>query len=154
METIKFALLKEFDMTDERFEELNKGSTNFVKGYWNGELCKSGKELYSYLEHLDNNMDEYLQFGADKAGIKDFNDFCVSLNIDPNQLPHRESNGRYDFYSRDKKLMFTSSSRSTKSGYFHYFGVTGNRENVLRAYELLTTNGFYEDISWGGRDFI
>lgn len=147
-------ILNEFRLSTDKFNELNNGSTDFVKGFWNGKMDDDCKKLFCYLEGLDGTLDEYYQFGADKAGVNDFKQFCEKLNIDTKQTHNIKERGNH-LYSRDKKLMITFSSKNAnETGYFHYFGVTGGRKEVLYAYDVFTTMGDHSGMCYGGREFI
>lgn len=140
-----------FNLTSQKFDTLNSKSSAFIKGYWNGEMSEPTKGCFSYLAGLDNTLDQYLSFGADKAGINNFNNFCEKLNIDPAQRVVC-SKGRYHYYSRDRKLTMTVSTEH--GNYFHYFGVTGGKNEVLNAFHEFTVNGYNDGLCYGGRDYI
>jgi hypothetical protein len=143
---------QKFNLTEKAFYELNKKSTEFVKGFWNGNMSPDTKELYSYLEKLDNTCDEYLQFGADKAGVNNFDEFIEILGVEV-KTPQKE-NGRFHFYSSDRTVSFSCSSSQYEAGYFHYFGITGQRSKILQAFSEFMKQGYWFELTYGQRDFI
>jgi hypothetical protein len=149
-----------FNIDENMFLSIKKDITSFVKSYFDGTMDSEARLLFSYLEGIDNNCEEYLQFGADKCAVDNFFDFCKDLNINTEQNLSRIVNEkskfndcvkRFHFYSRDKKLTFTC---STVGNYMHYFGITGEASEILRAFEIFCKRAKYDDVSFGNRDFI
>lgn len=58
---------------------------------------------------------------------------------------------RNHFYSECKQITFSCQNRGD---YMHYFGITGEANAVLRAFDIFLKIGRYDDICWGGRDFM
>jgi hypothetical protein len=186
-----------FNMTQERLEELNNGSTKFVKDHLQkvrkeeefrssclklmeditlrNEFCSKNNvdyaDIITVLEKnnssfkdlggLDPTLDTYYQFGADKAGVTNLKEFLERLNIDYEDLAllvHTKINDTYpkgySVYSRDKKLVLAVFSTQSLEGYFHYMGVTGEAKAVYQAFKAFLELGTYEELCWGGRDFI
>ena len=153
-------VLEVFSMDENVFLSIKKDITSFVKSYFDETMDSEARLLFSYLDGIDNNCEEYLQFGADKCAVDNFFDFCKDLNIDTQQNLLRIINEkskfndclkRFHFYSRDKKLTFTC---STVGNYMHYFGITGEANEILRAFEIFCKRVKYDEVSFGHRDFI
>lgn len=163
-----------FKMDESKFLERKQKSSNFVKSYFNKTMKPEFLPLYIYLDGLDNTQEEYLEFGADKCSVSNFNNFCEKLNIDVDENLKRFEleekkiikeikNGTYfarenphgirlinHFYSRCKKLTFTC---KYASNYMHYFGITGETNEVMRAFEIFIKDGHYDEICFGCRIF-
>jgi hypothetical protein len=153
-------VLNFFNIDENVFLSIKKDITSFVKSYFDETIDSEARLLFSYLDGIDHNCSEYLQFGADKCAVDNFFDFCKDLNIDTQQNLLRIVNKkskfndylkRFHFYSRDKKLTFTC---STVGNYMHYFGITGEANEILRAFEIFCKRAKYDEISFGNRDFI
>lgn len=153
-------VLEVFSMDENVFLSIKKDITSFVKSYFDETMDSEARLLFSYLDGIDNNCEEYLQFGADKCAVDNFFDFCKDLNIDTQQNLLRIVNEkskfndclkRFHFYSRDKKLTFTC---STVGNYMHYFGITGEANEILSAFEIFCKRAKYDEVSFGHRDFI
>jgi hypothetical protein len=164
-EEIIASILETFKFSRERFEELNEESTKFVKTYWTTMNAKV-KAVYFHYRYLDPYLDSYLQFGADKCSVRDIFKFCNDLNIDYDDLleeiekfpmgmdtkfedEHKVFRG-YAIYSRDRKLGLRVSSKFSLGGYFHYFNAVGDRNAILNAFKVLTKQGKFSEICWGG----
>jgi hypothetical protein len=141
-------VLEVFSMDEKVFLNIKRDITSFVKSYFDETMDSEARLLFSYLDGIDHNSSEYLQFGADKCGVDNFSDFCKDLNIDVNEK--KQYNSRNHFYSRDKKLTFTC---STVGNYMHYFGITGEANEILRAFEIFCKRAKYDEVSFGNRDF-
>jgi len=160
-------IFKIFNIDEEKFLNLKKSVTKRVNYFLSSLNTYKGYHLYL----LDNDIDEYLEFGADKCSVDNFDEFCEELNIDmkenllriiEEQKSHIE-NVRSDkvskyeyipiyvFYSRDKKITFTC---SRPGEYMHYFGITGESNKIIDAFTIFKKRCEYEDASFGGRDFI
>lgn len=146
-------ICKLFNISEEHMIKMNKTIDNFIKSYFKNEMIPYNQEHFSYLGKLDNNLDEYASFGADKAGINDFNEFCEKLNIDP--IQDLSSSRIFHFYSRDNKLVISFSSKmAINDGYFHYFGISGGKKEVLLAFDYFIKNGYRDELCFHGRSFI
>ena len=172
-------LLKTFSFSEEEFEFHNTKSTSHVKSYHDNTMDKTFKFLFNYLDNLDHNLTEYCAFGADKCIISNFQEFCNNLNIDIvenlsriitehyyifekkymilkypesfyNSLQGKEC---FHFYNKDKTFMFSCTSPLFIKGSLGYFGCTGNRSDMFKAFEMIYNNGNY-DLSYGGRDYV
>jgi len=160
-------IFKIFNIDEEKFLNLKKSVTKRVNYFLSSLNTYKGYHLYL----LDNDIDEYLEFGADKCSVDNFDEFCEELNIDmkenllriiEEQKSHIE-NVRSDkvskyeyipiyvFYSRDKKITFTC---SRPGEYMHYFGITGESNKIIDAFTIFKKRCEYEDASFGTRDFI
>jgi hypothetical protein len=171
-------ILSTYRFDEAQYNSLNKGSTEFVKSYFNGELGSTGNMLFSYLDGLDPHLPEYYQFGADKCGVDDFKEFCKELDIDIEENLMRSIKrteeatkkivnasfeersyysrriGRYHFYSRTGRLMISLSSSAFLENDIGYFGVTGGKEEVEAAFHVFSRRIECTESSWGGRDYI
>jgi hypothetical protein len=157
-------VLEIFNINEEEFEKYNSNTDKFIKNYLNDKLDFDAKKFFGYLDKLDPNINQYIQFGADKCSVDDFIKFCEELDVDlltniNEHLVNIEEKlagqfYKYDFYNRDKTLTFSFSSKDFMSGYLHYFGLTGERTKVLHAFEIFNKRSEFSDICWGGRDFI
>jgi hypothetical protein len=153
-------VLEVFNIDESKFLHIKKTITSFIKSYYDETMDSEARLLFSYLDGIDHNCSEYLQFGADKCAVNNFFDFCKDLNIDTEQNLSRIVNEkskfndcvkRFHFYSRDKKLTFTC---STVGNYMHYFGITGEANEILRVFEIFCKRAKYDEVSFGNRDFI
>jgi hypothetical protein len=153
-------VLEVFSMDEKVFLYIKKTITSFVKSYFDETIDSEARVLFSYLDGIDHNCSEYLQFGADKCAVDNFFDFCKDLNIDTEQNLSRIVNEktkfndyvkRFHFYSRDKKLTFTC---STVGNYMHYFGITGEANEIIRTVEIFCKRAKYDEVCFGKRDFI
>ena len=153
-------VLELFSIDEDNFLRIKRERTAFIKSYYDRTLDPKARFLFSYLDGINNYYTEYLVFGADKCGVDNFNNFCEELNIDvkenllriKNELPVlNDSVKRNHFYSRDKKLTFTC---STVGNYMHYFGITGESNEILRAFEIFCKRCTYDEVCFGNRDFI
>jgi len=76
-------VLKVFDdMNEEGFVKIKESVTSFMNKYFNREMDESSRKLFSNYRNLDSKCEEYLQFGADKCDVDNFDEFCEDLNID------------------------------------------------------------------------
>ena len=146
-------ILEKFKMVESEFNNINECCNNNIKSLLNKDLYKTS---FFYLYFLDKNINEFLQFGADKCKIDNFSNFCKELNINENEyIKENIDYYRYHFTSRDRKLTFTCSSKNFKSGYLHYFGITGEKNAILKSFEIFKNHCIGSDaLCWGGRDFI
>jgi hypothetical protein len=164
-------VLEVFDMNEEKFLKVKEGVTSFIQSYFNRTMKEDHRNCFDYLSNLDSECDTYLQFGADKCEVDNFDEFCEDLNIDikenlleiiKEQRHHIESirNGstnKYDyrptyvFYSKDKKITFTCSKAGN---YMHYFGITGESNKILDAFKIFKKRCTYDEASFGARDYI
>jgi len=122
-----------------------------------------------YLLKLDyNNIETYCEFSADKASINNFKDLLKTFGISykdvlkefeitdalssilPIHLKLRFER-RYNIVTPDRKLVFTIAN---KNEYFHYLGVSGERDMVYKFFMYFIENGEEEGMSFGGRDYI
>jgi len=164
-------ILQKFKMTEEKFIEHKIDTTNSIKKYYlseddiiNGKKNGIPKHL-EYLNELDLSCDEYLEFGADKCGFDNFIEFCKEINIDflenliriKNFLENLTrmkiftENIYYDFYSKDKKIVIRCSQLGN---YVHYFGITGEYNAILSAFNIFNKRSTCSELCWGGRDYI
>jgi hypothetical protein len=168
-------LLKTFSFTEEEFYLHNKNSTLDVQNYY-----KQYTDTHmDYLEELNHNLLEYCQFGADKCHISNFKEFCDVLDIDivdnlsyiireyynifknkneilyiPDSFYRRLNKvNYYHFYNRDKTFMFTCTSPLFMDGSLGYFGCTGDKKYVIKAFEVIYNNENY-DLCYGSRDYV
>jgi len=154
-------ILQLFKMTEEKFVEHKFETTNSIKKYYLSKIdIISGKENgipkhLEYLNKLDLSYDEYLEFGADKCGFDNFIEFCDEINIDflenISRIKTSAEKRYFNFYSRDKKITMTCSSLGN---YVHYFGITGEYNAILNAFEIFNKRATHTELCWGGRDFI
>lgn len=173
-------VLKTFDINEEKFLNIKEEITFFIKSYFNEKMEKDSRNHFYYLESLDSECNEYLQFGADKCDVDNFNEFCkdLDINVEENLLriidelneeikiktdiknnSYKEENyplssnssKRYVFNSRDKKITFTCSK---PGNYMHYFGITGESNKILDAFKIFKKRCTYDDASFGARDYI
>ena len=163
-------VLKKFDMNEEKFLKLKKRVTSFMIKYFNKEMdVATQKYFYDYYAELDPECEEYLQFGADKCDVDNFDEFCEELNIDIkenliriikeqktyieniNNETINKHKPTYVFYSRDKKITFTCSN---PGNYMHYFGITGEYNKILEAFKIFEKKCKYEEVCFGSRDYI
>ena len=169
-------VLEIFKINEESYKNDLKKNSNFVKSYFAKIMDHNNRKHYIYLDGLNPNCKEYLQFGGDKCTIKDFKKFCQKINVDVNKNlidviqelknikdeikkgtyneendPH-DIRSKYNFYSKDKKITFTCSS--IKDNYIGYFGVTGEASKVLKVFQIFCEMGTWDGLCWGRRDFI
>jgi hypothetical protein len=146
-------ILKVFKMTEEKFIEHKIITTNSIKKYYLRE-DDIPKHL-EYLNNLDLSQDEYLEFGADKCGFDNFIEFLKEINVDllENLIRIKNSTERITFnlYSKDKKITITC---STLGNYVHYFGITGEYNAIINAFDIFNKRATHTELCWGGRDFI
>ena len=71
-------IFKIFNIDEEKFLNLKKSVTKRVNYFLSSLNTYKGYHLYL----LDNDIDEYLEFGADKCSVDNFDEFCEELNID------------------------------------------------------------------------
>ena len=125
---------------------------DFIKG------CESSNEYikknfqnkwFTYLKNLDQTCDEYLDFGADKCCFESLQNFCDEIGIDETMMTHSPT--QYHYYTKDRKVTFTISQQGN---YVHYFGMTGEKSEVLRIFEIFCNCSTYSGLCWGGRDYI
>ena len=160
-------IFKIFNIDEEKFLNLKKSVTKRVNYFLSSLNTYKGYHLYL----LDNDIDEYLEFGADKCSVDNFDEFCEELNIDMKENLLRiieEQKGHienvrsdkvskyeyipiYVFYSRDKKITFTC---SRPGEYMHYFGITGESNKILEAFKIFKKRCTYDDACFGARDYI
>jgi len=159
-------------MNEERFLEVKKNVTSFMNSYFTGNMDEDSRKFFSYYSDLDSECEEYLQFGADKCDVDNFDEFCEELNVDikenlleiikkQNRFIEEIKDGKikylydyrpvYLFYSRDKKITFTC---SRPGNYMHYFGITGESNKILEAFKIFKKRCTYDDACFGARDFI
>ena len=154
-------ILKTFKITEEKFVEHKIVTTNSLKKYYLSE-CEIiiGKENgipkhLEYLNKLDLSCDEYLEFGADKCGFDDFIEFCEEINIDflenISRIKSSTEKRYFDFYSKNKKITMRCSQLGN---YVHYFGITGEYNAILDAFEIFNKRAKHSELCWGGRDYI
>jgi hypothetical protein len=153
--------LQKFKMTKEKFIEHKNITTESIKKYYLSEIdIIHGKENgipkhLEYLNKLDLSYDEYLEFGADKCGFDDFIKFCEEVNIDflenISRIKSSTEKRNFHFYSRDKKITLTC---HCLGNYVHYFGITGEYNVILSAFEYFNKRTTHSELCWGGRDFI
>jgi hypothetical protein len=146
-------ILKTFKITEEKFIEHKIITTNSIKKYYLRE-DEIPKHL-EYLNGLDLCHDEYLEFGADKCGFDNLIEFCKEINVDllENLTRIKNSTERITFnlYSKDKKITITCSSLGN---YVHYFGITGEYNAIINAFDIFNKRATHTELCWGGRDFI
>jgi hypothetical protein len=172
------SLLKTFSFTQEEYENYNKLSTEHVKSYYDKSMDNDFIRLFKYLDGLDDTLPEYCEFGADKCRVSNFQNFCDKLNVDILENITRmiqehhnifenkheilrspgtfyqmlEGRNAYNFYSRDKKFMFTCTSPLFMGGSLAYFGCTGEQKYIIKAFEIIYDDG-NRDLCYGGRDY-
>lgn len=158
--------LQDFNLDAEQFDTIVADVTRFVHKRHSGNIGCDGafadaSFTSAYLDDLSDEYDEYCEFGADKCGVDDFMAFCKELDIDleysitkiVKAVPDKHIATRYNFYSKKRDLVFTCSSTDFMSGYFHYFGLTGEKDAVLKAYDRFSERAYYAEINWI-RDYI
>ena len=70
-------VLKKFNMNEEKFLKVKERVTSFMKKYFNKEMdVDTQKYFHDYYAELDSECEEYLQFGADKCSVDNFDEFC------------------------------------------------------------------------------
>ena len=154
-------ILQKFKMTEEKFIEHKIDTTQSIKKYYLSEhdiIIGKENEIPKHLEYLNNldlSYDEYLEFGADKCGFDDFIEFCKEINIDFLENISRIKNSTekiyFHFYSKDKKITLTCSSLGN---YVHYFGITGEYNSIINAFDIFNKRATHSELCWGGRDYI
>lgn len=65
--------------------------------------------------------------------------------------PLKDNSKRYIFYSRDNMITF---SCSNFGNYMHYFGITGEYNKILDAFNVFCKRCTYDEACIGNRDFI
>ena len=106
-----------------------------------------------------SNTDILWMFGADKAGFRskeNFTQFCKMC--DPvNPVPKITGLLPHNFEFKNGKVVFTTSYSPLNGGntscYVHYFGVTGERQLVLKLRDWFQKNCEWAEICHGSRDF-
>jgi len=163
-------LLKKFDMNEETFLKVKERVTSFMKKYFNKEMNVDTQKYFDeYYAELDSECEEYLQFGADKCNVDNFDEFCEELNIDIkenliriikeqkkyieniNNETIKQYKPTYVFYSKDKKITFACLH---PDNYMHYFGITGEYNKILDAFKIFEKKCNYYEVSFGSRDYI
>ena len=154
-------ILKTFKITEEKFIEHKIITTNSIKKYYlsDSEIIIDKKneipKYLIYLNGLDLSHDEYLEFGADKCKFDNFIEFCKEINIDflENITRIKASTEQlyFHFYSKDKKITLTCSQLGN---YVHYFGITGEYNAIINAFNIFIKRARHSELCWGGRDFI
>lgn len=160
------------NMDEEKFLEVKKNVTSFMNSYFDGSMDEDSRKFFRYYRDLDCECEEYLQFGADKCDVDNFDEFCEELNVDikenlleiikkQNYFIEDIKDGKikylydyrpvYLFYSRDKKITFTC---SRPGNYMHYFGITGEANKILEAFKIFKKRCTYDDACFGCRDYI
>jgi hypothetical protein len=148
------SILLLFNIDENEYKRIKEDTTKFIKSYKNDTIEKETRLLFKYLDNIELDHDEYLQFGADKCNVDNFEEFCKELNIDlVENLKNIIKNDKYrnHFYSKDRKITF---SCKTIGNEMHYFGITGECNRILEAYKIFTRRCKYEDMCFGVRDFI
>ncbi len=159
-------------MDEEKFLEVKKNVTSFMNSYFDGSMDEDSRKFFRYYRDLDSDCEEYLQFGADKCDVDNFDEFCEELNVDIKEnlleiiqkqkhfiedIKDGKIKDLYDyrpvylFYSRDKKITFTC---SRPGNYMHYFGITGESNKILEAFKIFKKRCTYDDACFGARDYI
>lgn len=160
-------IFKIFNIDEEKILSFKKSVTERVNNFLSSSNTYKGYHLYL----LDREINEYLEFGADKCSVDNFDEFCEELNIDvkknllriiqeqrlhiedirSDKISKYEHIPTYVFYSRDEKITFTC---SRPGEYMHYFGITGESNKIIEAFTIFKKRCEYEDACFGGRDFI
>jgi len=163
-------VLKKFDMDEEKFLNIKESVTSFMKKYFNKEMDADTQKYFDdYYSELDSECEEYLQFGADKCNVDNFDEFCEELNIDIkenliriikeqkkfieniNNEIIKKYKPAYVFYSKDKKITLACLNLGN---YMHYFGITGEYKKILDAFKIFEKKCNYDEVSFGRRDYI
>lgn len=163
-------VLKKFNINEERFLEIKEVVTSFMKKYFNKEIDVDTQKYFDkYYAELDSECEEYLQFGADKCNVDNFDEFCEELNIDIkenliriikeqkkyieniNNETIKQYKPAYVFYSKDKKIAFACLN---PGNYMHYFGITGEYNKILDAFKIFEKKCNYDEMNFGSRDYI
>ena len=137
-------VLKIFNMTEDDFIKGCELSNKFIKQNFQNKW-------FLYLKKIDQTCDEYIDFGADKCLISNLQNFCDEIGIDETMNEISYSPTQYHYYTKDRKVTFTISQNGN---YVHYFGMTGEKSEVLRIFKIFCNSSTYEGLCWGGRDFI
>jgi len=145
-----------FGISDEQLNVYNDRSTNIIKGYWNGNMNNVTKEVFYYLYLLDDNLDEYVQFCADKVNMSNINNFFNELNITiTKQNKKADPKGRYTLYSDNNEITITFSQvHAFRNGYMHYFGATGSKKAISHAFKIFAQYASYDELCYGVRKFV
>ena len=161
--TIMEKILTTYNIDETKYLKIQHDNTSFVKSYFNRTMDRDVRHLFQYLDGLDPNCESYMQFGADKCSVDKFLTFCEEVNIDANENmlriiqelstidPSETAFYRYHFYSRDKKLTCTCKNIGD---YLHYFGITGESNEIVKAFDIFQKRCNFDESGWGGRDFI
>ena len=137
-------VMKLFNMTEVEFINSCESSNEFIKKNFQNKW-------FHYLKKIDQTCDEYIDFGADKCCFKSLQNFCDEIGIDETMIEISHSPTQYHYYTKDRKVTFTISQ---KGNYVHYFGLTGEKSEVLRIFKIFYDCSTYEELCWGGRDFV
>ena len=132
----------------------NMNENDFIKGCeLSNEFIKKNfqNDWFPYLKKIDQTCDEYNEFGADKCCFESLQKFCDDIGIDESMIEINHSPTQYHYYTKDRKVTFTISQ---VGNYVHYFGLTGEKSEVLRIFKIFCNYSTYEGLCWGGRDFI
>jgi len=144
-----------FDLTNEGVDKIVVENTKEVS---------ENPSYFWYLSPLkQDEMKSFLHFGADKAGTKDILSLLTENNLDSTiiKMTHPVIKYKiYNFLSKDRKLIvsFTSPIESGEKlegdFYFHYLGVTGEKELVISFIDSFLRDGYYDEMCFGGRNFV
>ncbi len=146
-------MMSAFNLTNEDIDKIvienTKQVSEFSKQFW-------------YLFPL--NQDEIkslLHFGADKAGTTDISYLLRKNNLEPDIIKMSHPVIKYEIYSflsTDKKLIVSFTSYPKKDYeddfYFHYLGVTGEKDLVISFIDSFLIYGYYDEMCFGGRNFV
>jgi hypothetical protein len=137
-------VMKIFKMNEDDFIKGCESSNEFIK-------TKFQSNWFPYMRNLDQTCDEYLDFGADKCCFKNLQKFCDEIDIDESMIEMTHLPTQYHYYTKDRKVTFTIFQQGN---YVHYFGMTGEKSEVLRIFEIFCNCSTYSGLCWGGRDYI
>ena len=106
-------------------------------------------------------MKSFLHFGADKAGTNDILSLLTENKLEPNIIKMSQpvlNCEIYSFLSEDKKLIVSFACQPGEKleddFYFHYLGVTGERDLVISFIYSFLKQGYYSEMCFGGRNFV
>lgn len=117
-----------------------------------------------------SSTDRLYCFGADKAGFRNkenFQQFCqmcdpvdpipkvTSLPIRPATIQEKDPMCNHTFEFKNGQVIFTTSYNplETESNYCHYFGITGERQLLIKLRKFFMENCQWDEICHGSRDF-
>jgi hypothetical protein len=143
-------VLTTFSIDEDTFHQITRDTTKFIQSYFELSPDDDIRYMFSYLYLLHRpSIHTYLQFGADKCYITNFDEFCHTLdiaNIGNGLVEKKNGQIKTHYYNKTHTLIFTYS--------MGYFGISGEYNKVLDAFDVFLKTSSYDSLCWGKRDYI